>query len=211
METDWTFYLDPDGSVTAMIVDSDIRSDAEGQEALDEEQELLDSLAAGEYHKAIQMDECAPLSIDSQLVRDERPYMVVTSARFRNVVDLFQCIFDEDDGDGRAEFIPLDGHNRLVITVPVDVYDEVGVSETEAEITTDDVDALPSDALRFVLTDGKFVAAEGFEIDEARRSARPIDFNEEQLEEIVRAGVLVYSLTWTVPAEGLRDRDGVPH
>ena len=99
--------------------------------------------------------------------------------------------------------ILLDGHNRLVITVPIDLYEDVESSETEAEITTHQVDPLPSEALRLVLTEGEFVAAEGFEIDEARRSARPTDFDEEQLEEIVRSGVLVYSLTWTaVPGDG---------
>jgi hypothetical protein len=199
-ESEHTFYLDPDGSVTWMVVDSNVRSDEEGQKGLDEELAFLDSVDSGEHDTAVMMDECAPLRIDTRLVRDERPYMVVTSGRFGNVADLFQCLFDADDADALVELIRLDGHYRLTINVDVALEDDVEASETEAKVTTNHVDPLPADVVSFFLTEGEFVEAEGFVIDEESRSARPIEFDEKQLEEIVRKGTLVYSLTWTAPA-----------
>jgi hypothetical protein len=182
-----------------MVVHSNIRSDEEGQKGLDEELAYLDSVDTAEHGTAVLMDECAPLRVDTRLVRDERPYMVVTSGRFGNVADLFQCLYDAEDGDARAELIRLDGHLRLTISIDVALEEDVEPSETEPKVTTDHVDPLPADVVSFFLTDGEFVAAEGFEIDEEGRTARPIEFDEGQLEEIVREGTLVYSLTWTVP------------
>ena len=80
------FYLDADGAVTWTVVQEEIRSDAE--EMLDrirEEREFLQAVDRNEHDVARALGRLGALWVDTQLVRAERPYSVVTEARFESV------------------------------------------------------------------------------------------------------------------------------
>ena len=80
------FYLDADGAVMWTVVQEEIRSDAEIElDRIGEEREFLLAVGRNEHEVARAFGRLGALSVDAQLVRDERPYTVVTEARFESV------------------------------------------------------------------------------------------------------------------------------
>ena len=56
---------------------------------------------------------------------------------------------------------------------------------------------LDRDVFPVVLTAGEFVAAEGFEIAKGGKIALPLEYDGDEIAEMLEAGVLIYSLTWS--------------
>jgi hypothetical protein len=162
-ETENILYLDPDGSVAWVTLEKDIRSNEEDpEERRREEQLFLDAWARGEHEVAVEMAELGALSVDCQLVRPERPFMVVTSARFAAVDEALQRYFEklEVRNEARLEWLP----DATGLTWRIWVDDEADLSEPEdlSELESDDDPPL----FRLVLTQGRFLDATGFEIDD---------------------------------------------
>jgi len=181
------FYLDADGAVTWTVVQEEIRSDAEDElDRIREEREFLLAVDRHEYDVARALDRLGALWIDAQLVRAERPYTVVTEARFESVTRALEEFLTRVGLEAEAH---LEAEGDLVrLTF---FYRE---SEGAAAGSEDDevVESLISDheAYRFVLTEGKFTAAQGFRL-EARDTAAvlvEVDENDE--------GKAIHSLTW---------------
>lgn len=189
-----TIYLEPEGSVVSEIVGLNIRSDSEDRETrLRDEREFLDELGMGVYEETLFPS--GATSIRTTLLRNERPYTVVMTGRYRHADEFFAGMFeswlDADETEARLDY--LGDETRLVVSIRTEDEDSDGDPCMLAG-TGDGVCSDPEtldDSTRIILTEGRFVEAVGFEID--RDVAIPLA--EENV--AVRHGVRSYSLTWT--------------
>jgi hypothetical protein len=185
-----TLYLDPDGAFTWEALERHIRSDAAA--AADRDREEADFLAqslASEQPIARGLRKLDPVSFRSEVVRDRRPFAVVSEARYDSIQNAFQRLLDGLGLPGRAEITREGGLVQLTVTIEPPQLDSEGAE------TDDDLVALIGDLenMRIVLTRGKFVEAVGFKLTEDGAVATPLD---QDVQEKVPAP-LVYRLAWT--------------
>ena len=206
-ETSHTFYLEPDGAVTWMVLEKDIRSDAGDLEKRNEEEgEFMDARRCGGHDVARALTELGAEWVETRVLREQRPYMVVTEARFDSIDRPLQSFFDRMEAPITAELLHEDERVRFVIACDLEAFDQAEQGEIDEEETEVFV-ALVGDAedYRLVLTDGKFVEARGFEIVDEKTVAVLQEQTREEIEAIEefddRGRTVVYSLTWTTPSE----------
>jgi len=186
-----TFYLDPDGAVTWTVVQEEIRSDAtDPARRDDEEQTFLRAARLGQHAVARALDELGAERVDSRIVRDRRPFLVVTEARFDAVDELLETFLRRLGVPAWGKLrVDADG-GRLELTFRPD--DEVGTDEVD-----DPVWALlePFEGYRFVLTEGRFTEAEGFRLEAQETAAVMLAPDDETT--VNRDGEATYVLNWT--------------
>jgi hypothetical protein len=202
-ELEHVIYLDPDGSATWMVLEKEIRS-ASGDLA-EEEKGFLVPYRNNEYHVAQALTDLGAVSVETRLLRPERPYWVVTTAEFVAIDAMLQRYVREIDEVAAEVWIECVGDERRLVvryTPELDDGDEAGEEqkveekqEAEAEEEEDNVNILLDDELRIFLTSGKFVDAEGFEISHGGSVAVPAAVSEDDID---TDGSVTLSLTWTV-------------
>jgi len=158
-KTTSTIYIEGDDSVSWQILETDIRSTAKETAARErEERDFLRKARRGENDAATVFDDLAPDDVDTVIVRDELPYAVATTARFRSAERLAQQMLDlleipavaRLDSDGDVTRLSVD------IVVPDDGSTPESSSDEE-EIASD----LGLD-VEIVVVDGRFVETRGF-------------------------------------------------
>ncbi|HUS22042.1 MAG TPA: hypothetical protein VMZ66_08545, partial [Aeromicrobium sp.] len=179
-----TVYLGPSGVVWA-VTESGVRSDEhEPSDRRRAEYEYAVAATAGVHPIAEAFHRLGAQSVTATWLRRERPYAVMTEARFADVRQLALALLDDVGAQGEVGVTREACRTRL----------EARINADEGPDTTPDspVDGLLADlyAYRFVLTDGRFVAADGFEIREDGAVAVP------DREKAAADGVLLLSLTW---------------
>jgi hypothetical protein len=189
-DTTHTLLLEPGGAVTWVVVERNMRSDASTPAKRQaEETALLDGIQSGEHEVARALCELGASSVDVRLVRDCRPYAVWTEARFVAVDAMLEALLAELELPGTVE---LWREGELV-----HLELEASLQEDAATTTGDDgaVLSLVGDleSLEIILSEGHFVAAQGFEV--AGDRAVPLPLTEEQVK--ANGGRVSLSLTWT--------------
>ena len=182
------FYLDADGAVTWTVVQEEIRSDAEDKlDRIREEREFLQAVDRDEHDVARAFGRLGALWVDTQLVRAQRPYVVVTEARFESVARALEEFLLRVGLEAEAHLEAEGDRMRLTFS-----YREL---EGQAEGSGDDevVESLISDheTYRFVLTEGKFIDARGFRLEARDTAAVLVEVDEND------GGQAVHSLTWS--------------
>ena len=202
-ETRHTLYLEPDGSVTWIIDESNVRSDEEDQLARDrEEAEFLALARSGRHPVAEALRELGAMGVYVSVQRADRPFRVRTEGRF---VSIEHAVADLLGGLGLQAEASRDRqgpHTRVNVTVVLPEEEDDEESDSEG---SDVLAALIEEAqnYRIVLTDGKFVEATGFKLEQDDTTAVLVEPTDEALAE----GVVSFSLTWqstTVPARSRR-------
>ena len=192
--TGHTLYLSPEGAVTWTVIERDIQSDAdELTDRAREEQEFLDRLASGRHPMLTALDSLGPGASRARFIRRERPYMVLTEARFDRADSLIQRLLHELKVTGTA-VTTRDG-DATTLAIVFEVPPEQPESADESPISPlIDFD----EPYRLVLTAGRFVGSGGLTI-EGGGSAAALD--EAWMNEHCKPGATVkLSLTWTASA-----------
>ena len=190
-QTGHTLYLSPDGAVTWTAIERDIRSDARDPvERAREEQEFLNRLSAGQHPMLTALQSLDPSNSRARFLRRERPYTVLTEARFDRVDRLIQRLLDELRVPGTVTLTRMANQTTLSI--------EFEVREGEPE-SSDESPIMPlmiaDEPHRFALTTGRFVAASGFTIEGGDGAAA---LDEEWMTERCKPGnTVTLSLTWS--------------
>jgi hypothetical protein len=180
-----TLYLSPDGAVTWVSVEDDVRSDGEGAARAEEEEEYIASALAGTNEMANAFKALEADRVKTRVLRRERPFTVRTEARFSSAEAMADAILAAFRIPGDAYVTREDG--AVTLHVHLDFRTEKGnavdtpVGALVAELT----------AYRIVVTDGRFVEASGFTIDGNGRVAKPVALTDEEA-----SGVVDVSLTW---------------
>ena len=215
-ETTHTLYLRPDGAVTWITLEKYIRSDEEDpQERRDEDEAFLAGVRSGEHKLTRALEMLGATSVEARILRDERPYMVMTEARFGSIDEVIQSFMDQAGAPINAELSREGDRVRLTISCDLAALAESTQQESSDDDRLEVLEVLLEDAenYRVVLTEGEFVDARGLTIEEEGTLAVLVEQDEDQIAEIEEVdddgNVVIYSLTWTIDndcsvREGLR-------
>jgi hypothetical protein len=162
-----TLYLAPSG-VAWTVIESLVRSDeATPVERLAEEHDFFLAASTGAHPVAQAFRRLGAQAVQTTWLRRDRPYSVATEARFGDLRELTLAILRDAHVAGD---VSLERNGcRTSFAVHADV-----ASASEAP-DADALDALVTDldTYRFVLTEGRFVAANGFQITDDGTTAIP--------------------------------------
>jgi hypothetical protein len=183
-EVGQTIYLGPSGAVWT-VIERDVRSDEHDPASrIREEQDYVLAARAGQHGVARAFRSLGAQGVTTTLLRRERPYSVMTEARFPDVRQLALAILREFKIQGEATLVKQGCRTKFGIRVHVE--QEPGASEENS------LEALLAEleTYRFVLTEGRFISADGFEIldDDSVAVA--------DTKKSAKDGVLTLALTW---------------
>jgi len=181
-EVTHTIYVSPAG-VEWSSIEKDVRSDDTDPAArMLEEQDYLLGARAGQHGIAKALRAIGATRVDTTILRRDRPFTVVTTGRFGDLGELARAMMAAARIRGDAS-VERDGCTRT-FRAWVDL--ESGSNEDAGALAD-----LFGDSYRIALSDGRFVRAEGFEIEQDGAIALPAppDAGED--------GIVRVSLTWT--------------
>ena len=182
-ETSNTLYLDGDASVTWSILDRNVRSGD------DDERTYFSAVQRDEHDVARGFRTLNARDVSTTILRAVRPYSVLTEARFAGLDLLGQVILDR---------LRARGTSTMVRNADGSVTWRLAVEGMLSEPSDDEVDSVSGvfagDRVTVILTEGRFLAAEGFKIsgDEA------VLITDDDTDDDHEMFPLVVSLTWTL-------------
>jgi hypothetical protein len=158
-DTVHTLYLSPDGSVRWTVEESTVYSDeSDDGRRFAEDQAFIGPALIGTHATAQALQALgADGLVRTVVVRDERPFHVVTEARFFRVERVFERLFKEV-GLKAAVKLEQDGQ-RSTLRVSLDFAKAPEERDGPVVRMLEDLDDL-----RFVLGEGRFVAGGGFDV-----------------------------------------------
>jgi hypothetical protein len=191
-ETTHSLYLSPDGQVVWTAIERDIRSDSrDPAERAREEQDVLDRVVAGMHPIGVALQQLGGDSVKTRMLRRERPYAVLTEARFASVELMIQRMLDVLKLRGSTAISREGSDVTLVVSIERPSEDEDSPDDSAVAPLVDC--AAP---YRFVLTEGRFVSALGFTLANDGAIAT---LDDEAFEAAGEPGAVVtLSLTWTI-------------
>ncbi|MEO7272014.1 MAG: hypothetical protein ABIX28_20640 [Vicinamibacterales bacterium] len=178
-----TIYLGPAGVVWA-VTESGVRSDErEPADRRREEYGYAVAASAGVHPMAEAFHRLGAQTVTTTWLRRERPYAVLTEARFADVRQLALALLDEVGAPGEVSLERQGCRTRLDARISAEEAPEASESPVQELLSE-------LDAVRLTLTEGRFVAADGFEIREDGAMAVP------DRKRAAAEGVMTLSLTW---------------
>lgn len=187
-QTTHTIHLSPEGTVTWVVIEREVRSDErEAGARVREEQEYLTAARAGLNPIAEAFGLLGPASVRTQVYRDKRPFLVLTEARFDRIDWLGRRVLDRLGLPGESRLEPVPGGLRWTLVAAP------GPAQGETPEESDPLLALVEDepAYRVVLESGRFVDAVGFRLEDEGTGASLAATEDSQ------DAPIVLSLTWT--------------
>lgn len=176
-----TLYVAADGVVTWMVVEKDVRSDErDAVKAAAEEREYITRARVEAHPVAQAFRRLDAINVTTQVVRDTRPFTVITTAQFPSLGVLGQSLMDALAVD--ASSVSTTDGTRTAWTLTV---------RSEPGKTDDDLTMLLDEPWHIVLESGRFVTAQNVRIDGGQRAILLEHSPEAEL-----AMPLVWSLTW---------------
>jgi hypothetical protein len=159
-DTRATWYIDPLGGVTWAVAERDIRSDANARsERLSEEDQYLAAVKGREHPAATGLKRIGASGVKASIVRDKAPFTVETEGQFPGLDVLGRRFLATYGFGGSSTLTRDDGKWVWTFTLTDEPATELSEIET-AEVTT-----LLGDTLTVALREGRFVKAEGFDLD----------------------------------------------
>ena len=184
-----TVYLGPSGAGPSgtvwSVIEKDVRSDEKvPADRILEEHDYVLAARAGDHGVARDFRSMGAESVTTTWLRRERPYTVMTEARFADVRQLTMALLRAAKAQGDVTLV-RDGC-RTKFGVRLDL-EQSGDSKEDRPL-----DALMDDleTYRFVLTEGRFISADGFEILDEGSIAVP------DKTKTPADGILTLALTW---------------
>jgi hypothetical protein len=190
-----TLYLDPDGALTWVVLEEGVRSTADDPaDVAEQEAGFLAGARAGEHPVALAFDYLDARRVETRLLREERPYAVLTEARFDSIVDPFRRWLAPLCRWSDVELLEQDGVSTLSVRcVPVEDDSELDNEALEALVPLIEED----EAYRILLTAGRFVDARGFEIDGSVAVIAGDDGEDDDRTDDDQDEIMTWSLSWT--------------
>jgi hypothetical protein len=165
-----TLYLSPSG-VAWTVVESQVRSD-EGTpvERIAEEHDYFLAASAGAHPIARAFQHLGAQSVQTTWLRRERPYSVATAARFADMRELALAILRDARVAGDVALVRTGCRTKFTVRA-----DLSSARATPDDAALDELNELITDldTSRLVLTEGRFVAADGFQITDEGTRATP--------------------------------------
>jgi protein involved in polysaccharide export with SLBB domain len=189
-ETTHTIYLTPDGKASWMAEERDVRSDeSDPARRLAEEQRYILAVAADDHGIARGLAALDPIRLGTHVVRNQRPFVVITQAEFASLEFAARRMLMQLDLRGDVVVTRRGPVTTLTVRIDVAAAEEASGPDTPVVDLFDDLDCY-----RFVLTEGRFVGATGFTVLEGGAVAVPIETSQETI--AGNGGILELSLSW---------------
>lgn len=188
-EVSQTWYLDPTGAVAWVVIEKDVRSDAQAPaDRHEEELSWYEAVTRENHPMARGFRALGAANLRTRILRSEVPFTVVTEGRFAGLDELGQRIISTS-GLAGTSVIRRDGNASEWTFTVRDPH-------AEALKPNEDVVALLGDLdkLQVVLVRGRFESAQLMEISDDRRVAK---FNQAQTKEMDENAMVVIKLRWT--------------
>ena len=167
------------------MIEKDVRSDEKAAaDRIREEHDYVLAARAGQHGVARAFRSLGAESVTTTWLRRERPYSVMTEARFADVRQLAMAILRDAKAQGDVTLVRDGCRTRFGVRVNL---------EPAADAKDDSpLDALLTDleTYRFVLTEGRFISADGFEILDEGSIAVP------DKKKTAADGILTLALAW---------------
>ncbi|MEX1128599.1 MAG: hypothetical protein WEB50_08550 [Vicinamibacterales bacterium] len=193
-EVTHTLYLSPDGAVRWTVDEAGVYSDEEDVgKRIAEEQGFIGPALIGEHTTAQGFRAMGPDGlVRTTVVRDERPFHVITETHFFRADRAFERLLKGVGIRGSASLV-IDG-NRGSLRIRFDYSREPEPGQEQGGPVVRMLEDL--DELRFVLTEGKFIAGGGFDVPDRAKAVISREWIEaaSKAEDEKRAIELV--LTW---------------
>lgn len=190
-ETSHTIYLAPDGAASWVISELNVRSDAEQGARIAEEQAFIGAALLGSHGAARGLAALHPQGlVRTTVLRDERPFQVVTDARFASVDQLLERFFTEL-GIRTSSSLTVDGF-RTTLRVQLDFSRPLPERKSDAAELAETFDRF-----RFVLTDGRFDTVTGFDVVDGASATLSSDWLERADLASESGGRVDLMLSWT--------------
>jgi len=190
-ETTHTLYLAPDGSVEWVTSEANVHSDeADAGTRVMEEQGYIGVALLGSHGAARGLAALDPVgSVRTTVVRDQRPFLVLTSARFASVDRVLTRLFAEMQIRSTASLVRGADENSL--RVRLDFSRPLEGEETAVSELGDNVEHL-----RIVLTDGRFGAVSGFDVAEGTSATLSKEWLERAEHAYETKDAIEFALSW---------------
>ena len=190
-ETSHTLYLAPDGSVAWVASEGNVYSDeTDPGKRIEEEQRYIGPALLGAHGVARGLAALGPLSaVRTTILRDERPFHVVTDARFRAVDRALERVFTEMGVKTSASLVRE--ADRTILRVSLDFTKPLAERETPVSELFDLAH------LRFVLTDGRFGDVTGFDVTEGTVATLSHDWLDRAEKARDAKSTIEFTLLWT--------------
>jgi len=183
-EVTQTIYVAPSGVVWSAI-ERDVRSEEKAPaDRIREEHDYFLAASAGRHPMAEAFRRLGAQSVTTTWLRRERPYSVMTGARFGDVRQLATAILRDAQARGDVTLVRDGCQMRFGVRVDLDSAPDSSGDSALDELLTD------LETYRFVLTEGHFVSADGFEIEEDGTIAVP------DKTKTATDGILTLALVW---------------
>ena len=187
-----TLYLEPGGSVAWVTSEANVRSDeTDIGKRMEEEQGYIAEALLGTHRVARAFAALGPsTAVQTTVLRDRRPFHVVTEARFRAVDRVLERLFTGMGVPTRASLV-RDG-DRATLRVRLDFGRLTDERETPLSELFDDIDHF-----RFVLTDARFGEVSGFDVTDGVSATLSADWMERAEKAYARRGTIEFALSWS--------------
>lgn len=186
-----TIVVEADGSVTWTVVEMEARSLGDSAEGMrSEDAEFLERAASGDGDMARALRALGPTDVESTVLRDRRPFLVVTEATFPSVEALAQALV------GEAGTVTVErGPDRVAVTATVRSSD-VDRGE-EGDDTPLEILGRKCEDIAIVLADGAFEegTTAGFDAE--------LDLAQVDRAEVSTDGLVTLRLEWRTGMEVL--------
>ena len=185
-----TWYLDENGAVTWVVMEKDVRSDAQSPaDRQTEELAYYEAVKAENHPAARGLRMLGAAKVRTRILRSELPYTVVTEGRFGNLEELGQRLITMTGLAGTSVVTRTGNTFEWTFSVRDPHAEDVKPNEDVQSLMND------MDKLQVVLVSGHFESGQLFEISSDRRVAT---FDEAQLKDVDEDATIVLRLKWKI-------------
>jgi hypothetical protein len=197
-DTTHTLYISPDAGLRWTIQESGVASDEQEPGARAAEEQAYIGLALiGAHPAAAALQALGPAGlVQTTVVRDQRPFHVITEAPYGRVDRALDRLFKEAGINASVTLEQQD--DRHCLRVRFDFSRELQDRGSPAAMLLEDIERF-----RFVLTEGRVVAGGGFETVDRSTAALSRESLSAVEAALDRKGQIELVLWWTLSVEGL--------
>jgi len=190
-ETKHTLYLLPDGEISWTVLETEVHAySSVVEEQTAEETAFMNAVYDGEHGVAKALAILDPELLDCRVLREDRPFTVWTEARFSSIDTLMQNILDRAALPGCVELWTEGEQTHFELVCYPDK--SMDATEDDEKLLSELIDE--PDNYRLVLTEGRFIEAEGFSLQENGRVAVLLEPDEKDV--VANEGAVVFKLSW---------------
>ena len=192
-ETTHTIYLAPDGAAAWVVSEMNVHSDEkEAGKRVEEEQQYIGPAILGAHGTARALAALGPHGpARTTVLRDDRPFHVVTEARFSAIDRVLERLFLEMGIRSSASLVH--GGEQTVLRVRLDFSRPLEERQTPVSELAEAIEDF-----RFVLTEGRFGAVSGFDVTEGVSATLSRDWMDRAEKAYEAKGTTEFALSWRV-------------